>query len=139
MNNKIEIKEEVTILHFDEIPILFIGKNYKSDIVIGSLIFEDYDENTVKYFHSIIHPKLAIKFLKGKISYLDVLHKAAYLSIVTKDYNDNILNVEGKKLSEIDASFLPLPSSFCPDVDNRIVFKLEELIEKPMLNAVNSI
>ena len=132
MNNKIEIKSDFTILHFDEIPILFIGKNYKSDIVIGSLIFEDYEDNTVKYFHSIIPPRLAIKFLKGKISYRDVLHRATYLSIVTKDYNDNILGVEGKKINEIDASYLPLASSYCPEVDNEIFFKFEELIETPL-------
>ncbi len=108
------------MLHFDEFPILFIGKNDTSQVVIGSFICENDDGNTLKYFHSIVNANLATKFLKRKISYLDVLKAASFISIVSKDYNDNILNIEEKNYSEIDKSCLPLPFSFCPEIENKI-------------------
>ena len=53
------------------------------------------------------------------MSYLDVLKAASFISIVTKDYNDNILNIEEKKYSEINKSYLPLSFSFCPEIENK--------------------
>ena len=118
--NNIAIKEHFTMLHFDEFPILFIGKNDTSQVVIGSFICENDDKNTLKYFHSIVNTTLATKFLKRKMSYLDVLKAASFISIVTKDYNDNILNIEEKKYSEINKSYLPLSFSFCPEIENQM-------------------
>ena len=117
--NNIAIKEHFTMLHFDAFPILFIGNNDTSQVVIGSFICENDDDNTLKYFHSIVSTTLASKFLKRKMSYLDVLKAASFISIVTKDYNDNILNIEEKKYSEINKSYLPLSFSFCPEIENK--------------------
>ena len=118
--NKIAIKEGFKILHFDEFPILFIGKNDMQQVIIGSFICENDDDNTLKYFHSRVNNSLATKFLRRKISYIDLLKAASVICIVTKDYNDNILNIEEKNYSEIDKSYLPLPFSFCPEIENQM-------------------
>ena len=110
--NKIAIKEGFKILHFDEFPILFIGKNDMQQVIIGSFICENDDDNTLKYFHSRVNNSLATKFLRRKISYIDLLKAASVICIVTKDYYDNILHIEEKNYSDIDTSYLPLPFSF---------------------------
>ena len=135
--NKIEIKDNYTILHFDEYPILFIGKNYKSEIVIGSFIFEDDDENTMKFFHSIVSYNLAIEFLKRKVPYLEVLKASTCICVVTKDYNYKILNVEEKSFFDIDKTFLPLSTAICPEIENKIILKFEGLIGKSLIITNN--
>ena len=135
--NKLEIKNSYVILHFDEYPILFIGKNYKSEIVIGSFIYENDEEDTIKYFQSIVTTSLAAKFLKGKLSYLELLKVASSIFIVTKDYKDKILKFEKKDFAQIDESYLPLPSAHCPAVDSKVIMRFEGLIEKSSLTFVN--
>jgi hypothetical protein len=125
----INIKYDYTILHLDEYPILFIGKNYKYEAIIGSFLFEDSEENTIKYFHSVIGLSLAKKFLKREISYLEVLKEASSINIVTKNYNNEILNTQEQFFSLIDKSWLPLPTALCPKVDNKIILKFEGLTE----------
>ena len=128
--NKLEIKNNYVTLHFDEYPILFIGKNYKSEIIIGSFICENDEGNTAQYFHSIITTALAAKFLKGKLSYLELLKAASSVFIVTKDYQDKILQFEKKDFAQIDESYLPLPSAYCPIIDNKVIRGFEGVIEK---------
>ena len=129
---KIEIVNNYTVLHFDEYPILFIGKNYKSETVIGSFICEDDGENAAKYFHSIVASNFVTKFLNREISYLDVLKAASSISIVTKNHNGTVLKVEEKDFSEIDKSFLPLPSAYCPVVEKKTIKQFDRLVEKPL-------
>ena len=123
----IDIKHNYTILHYDEFPILFIGKNYKSDVIIGSFLFEENDSNTLKYFHSIVNPDLAIQFLNREIPYLDVLKNAVSIYIVSKDFNDNILNKQKKNFNSIDKTILPLPSALCPKTDEQTILTFEDL------------
>lgn len=127
--NKIAITTNYEVLHFDEYPILFIGCNAQSEIIIGSFLFEDEDEDTLKYFHSIVAASVAVAFLKGNISYLEVLKKAWSCAIVTKDYNENILNYKIKPFSSLEKSWLPLPTAFCPTVEKRIIDTFEIFVK----------
>jgi hypothetical protein len=113
-----EIKDNLSLLHFDEYPILFIGHNDHGNVVVGSFLFEDENEN-LKYFHSIVSNVVAINFLNQHISYLEVLKNAVEIYVVTKDYDDKILAFEKVKIDQIDPEILPLPSAFCPLGDNR--------------------
>lgn len=113
-----EIKDNLSLLHFDEYPILFIGHNDHGNVVVGSFLFEDENEN-LKYFHSIVSNVVAINFLNQHISYLEVLKNALEIYVVTKDYDDEILAFEKVKIDQIDPEILPLPSAFCPLGDNR--------------------
>ncbi len=131
--NNVKIKNNYTILHFDEYPILFIGKNDKSEVIIGSFIAENEADDTLQYFHSIVSNFTATKFLKKKMAYLDVLKTAATISIVTKDYNDKIVHIEAKNFLDIDPSFLPLPFAMCPEVGDAIISKFSKLADVPVL------
>lgn len=135
MNNKIEIKNNYVTLHFDEYPILFIGKNYKSDIIIGSFICEEDDQQTLKYFHSIVNTAIAIKFLKREMSYIEVLKAASTIYIVTKSDNDAILKIEEKEFLQLDKSFLPLNSAYCPSIENKTINKVKSSFEKSVITS----
>jgi hypothetical protein len=125
----LDIKKDYTILHFDEFPILFIGKNYKSDVIIGSFLFEEMGDNTLKYFHSIINPDLATKFLNREISYLEILKSALSVYFVTKDFNDKVLKIEKVDFNTIDKTWLPLPSAMCPKVDAKTILIFRDSIK----------
>lgn len=114
-----EIVDNYHILHFDDYPILFIGSNAYGNIVVGSFLFEDENEN-LKYLYSIVPNVVAINFLNEHISYLDLLKKAVEIYVVTRDYNNLIKNHIKVNFNEIDPEILPLETAFCPPVDEKV-------------------
>jgi hypothetical protein len=118
----ISIVDDYEVLHFDEYPILFIGKNAANQTMIGSFLYENEGNNTLMFFHSIISKTTLIDFLQQNISYLDVLKKAEAIYKVEKDYNYQIINSKKILFSQIDKTVLPLPSAYCPIVDLPVGF-----------------
>lgn len=118
---KLEITpESYTIIHFDEYPILFIGHNCQKEIIVGSFIGEN-DEDKLLYLYSLVTKKLAIEFLKRKLSYLELIAKASDIYILTKDYNEIIVLSEQLNFKDIDSSFLPLSTTYCPYFDAAVI------------------
>ncbi|MEY4903474.1 MAG: hypothetical protein RLZZ292_1289, partial [Bacteroidota bacterium] len=56
------------------------------------------------------------------LPYLEILKKAS-LFIVTKDYNDKIVQIDATNFHQLDESMLPLPSAYCPIIENKIIHK----------------
>lgn len=48
----IDIINDYQVLHFDEYPILFVGKNATNNNVIGSFLYENEVNNALIFFHS---------------------------------------------------------------------------------------
>ena len=80
----IEIVSEYKVLHFDEYPILFIGKNATKHNVVGSFLYENDGNNTLTFFHSIVDNDVLHDFFQQKISYLELLKKAQSIYEVEK-------------------------------------------------------
>lgn len=127
MTNKdrIKIVSDYTILHFDEYPILFVGKNQMEQLLVGSFIFEE--NNDLHFFYSTVDNQLLSFFLSQKISYLELLQKANEIFFVTTDFNENIKISKKVVFNKIDKSWLPLENSFCPSVDDakKMLLKIE--------------
>jgi hypothetical protein len=113
----INIFSDYKVLHFDEYPILFVGKNETHHNIIGSFLYENEDNNTLMFFHSIVSNALLLDFFQQKISYHELLKKAESIYKVEKNYNTQIIRSEKVKFTQIDKSILPLPSAYCPVVD----------------------
>jgi hypothetical protein len=124
--SNIEIISDYTVLHYDDFPILFIGKNNVGEIIVGSFICENEDDDNLLYFHSIISSENALAFFTKQISYLDTMRSANAIFIVTKDYNDRVLNNKEVTFNQIDNSLLPLSFAFCPEIDESLLLIFKE-------------
>ncbi len=122
--NALTIISTYTVLHFDEYPILFIGFNDKHQIVIGSLLHEN-DDDTTLYLYSVVPARVAVDFMRRNISYIDLLREVNIVFLVTKDYDDNILSVEQTVIGQLDPEVLPLPTAYCPYVNELTISKFE--------------
>lgn len=125
--SKFEIATSYTVLHFDEYPILFIGKNNVADLIIGSFLYEDAD-NDLNFFSSIVHLDTLLFFIYGKVSYRDVLKNAVEIASVTKNFNGKILRTSVTEFENIDEELLPFPESFCPKLSEPNKLKIRDLI-----------
>ena len=131
-----------TILHFDEHPILLIGFNDRNQIIIGSLLHEN-DEDKISYLYSIVPIGLALNFLNRSTSYLNLLKQVGNIFIVTKDYNENIINIEETVISNLAPEILPLSTAYCPIIDNAIISQFgrgfyTDLNQKPRIKQINN-
>ena len=117
--HKIEIISDSVVLHYDEYPILFVGKNANAQNVLGSFVYEEND--TLYFFHSIVSNQVLEYFLHQKISYLSILLTSKSVYLVEKDLNEHILKVKSTIIEKINPEFLPLPSSFCPNLDEGVL------------------
>ena len=70
------------VLHYDESPILFTGRNDFGNWVIGSSVEIDPVTKVERLFYSIINDRMHEDFLSGKISYLQLLEKSAPVFVV---------------------------------------------------------
>ena len=144
-NNTSIIASEMSILHFDEYPILFVGKNKLGNWIVGSFLFEDYDNDIFKYFHLEISKHDLISFLKREIPYRTLFEKALKIYLLDKSINEAMLNCEEIQLININENWLPLVNSFCPESHERESL-LKKMQTKPnkkpfilLINVNNSI
>ena len=109
------IRENYQVLHFDEFPILFSGTNKFANKLIGSLAYEDYENDSFRYFIIIVDDKQYSKFFNGGVSYLNLIKECEELFIVDKDINDNVLSSYHIPLTVLPSEYLPLQNSFIPN------------------------
>ncbi len=123
------------MIHFDDFPILFFGKNLFKNWIIGSFICENEEDNTLQYFHSIVKSELLKLFLQQQITYFDLLQKVEKIYFVNKNYSDRIINAISVEYQSIDKSILPLKNLFCPiSIDIATVFSKTEYHFSRLLN-----
>jgi hypothetical protein len=119
---KIDIVSNLEVLHYDEYPILFVGKNAAAQNVLGTFIYEADDK--LYFFYCIVSDKVLQHFIHQKLSYLSILLTVNSLYLVEKNINEQILNIKRTSAEKINPDFLPLASSFCPDLDDKIKTKI---------------
>jgi hypothetical protein len=111
---KAQIKSDYTVLHFDEFPILFSGKNCFSEQVVGSLICEEQAEGRLEYFHSLVTAEDFDAFIHQKLTYLDLMKKALQIFHLKTSYQGEIFDCKQLAFNQIPSDRLPSKSSFCP-------------------------
>ena len=97
----------------DELPILYTGTNKFSNRIIGSLINENRAGKFTRYLHSIVDTELYYKFIKGEVSYLNVLKTVKDIYFIDEAFSGEKF-VFSAKFSEIPQNHLPTEDSFCP-------------------------
>jgi hypothetical protein len=104
-----------------------LEKNGVNQPIIGSFLYENEENTTLMFFHSVVTPSLLVNFLQRHISYLDVLKKASSIYQVEKNYSYQIIRSEEIEFIHINKDILPLPSAYCPITDVQIGFNQKAL------------
>ena len=128
-DNTFDIVKKYTVLHFDEWDILFAGKNHSDEWVIGSLAYDDEEENVLQHYYLVISDAHFNDYLELKISYrgLYPLAKSIYKTI--RDINENIISEVKVLYESLEDDEMPRWNSFCPETDEQQ--ELLKLLQKP--------
>ena len=124
-----DIVKKYTVFHFDEWDIIFVGKNHLDEWIIGSLAYDDVEENVLHHYYLIISEQNLKDYLELKVSYrgLYPLAKSIYRTI--RDINENIISEEKVLYDSLEDDDMPRWSSFCPEFDEQQ--ELLKLLQKP--------
>ncbi len=101
----------------DEFPMLYTGTNSLGNHIIGSLLCEDEEHDIFRFIHLVVLPKEYFQFIKGKISYRNLIENKKSLFLVDKKYNDEEIRSFYAPVSIIPDNYLPRPLFYCPNVD----------------------
>lgn len=99
----------------DESPVLFSGTNRFGNMILGSSVDEDYSRGVERYFHAIVEATDYFRFLKRKVTYLDLLRKAKPLFVLDKLLAENRYTIYELSLEEIPSDYTPSEDTYCPD------------------------
>ncbi|WP_423148626.1 hypothetical protein [Rubrolithibacter danxiaensis] len=141
------ITDNYKVLHFDEYPILFSGTNRFGNKLLGSLAYEDVDNDVFRYFVIIVDDKQNSSFFNKSVSYLQLIKESQEMFIIDKDINDKVLAMYNVPLDIVPPDYLPLQNSFIPAknvVSKSLSFsfslkgKLADM-HKALVNDVNSV
>jgi hypothetical protein len=113
--SKVRIVRDYKELHFDDVPILYAGKNEDNEIILGSHLEED-DENEIIYtLHTILTKETLNDFVSRKITYLKILESSDSIHLVEKRFSDSEIQKAYKiSFDSINPDYLPLKDSYCP-------------------------
>ncbi len=119
------ISSNYTVLHFDELDILFAGKNAYDQWIVGSLAYDDEENNILHHYYLIVSERALTRFLKREIPYRLLFQEAITIFKTVKDINENLIEKPQELLFEqIDKKYLPSEKGVCPLSDER-----EELLQ----------
>jgi hypothetical protein len=103
------------VLHFDEYPILFSGTNKFGNKLVGSFSYEDYDNDTFRYFVLVVDDEQYSRFFQGHASYRELMDTSNDIFVVDKDINDKVVAAFQISTKSIPSDYLPEYSSFIPE------------------------
>jgi len=118
------IESEYRVVHFDEEPILYSGKNKYGNRVLGLLVGDDYEENLERSFHVIVTKKQYIDFILKKVTFLELMRHSVPIFIIDYNYVEDNTVIYDVEFQDIPESYLPSDESFCPslDVESSLVY-----------------
>lgn len=103
-------------LLFDEIPILFIGKNFKNNTIIGISIDEVVHKNIYQWLHICVEGETLSHFINRKTSLLSIIQASKEMYLIEDRYQEKKRHVFSINLEQIPKKHLPLGDSFCPSL-----------------------
>ena len=113
--SKVRIISDYKELHFDDVPILYTGKNEENEIIIGSYLDEDDDNKVIYELHTILTKEILDNFMSKKITYLDILKSSDSIHLVEKRFSDSeIQKIYKISFDSINSGYLPTKDSYCP-------------------------
>lgn len=110
----IEIVDNYKVIHYDDFPILYSGKNKFDNFILGSHLDEDDDKKIIYTLHTILTPQEYFQFVSGKKSYLELLQNSSEIHLIEKDFNFKITKADNIDISLMPREYLPTAESYYP-------------------------
>jgi hypothetical protein len=116
--SRYNIVNNYTVLHFDEWDILFAGKNAYDEWIVGSLAYDDEENNVLHHYYLVVSEKSLTRFLKREINYRTLFQEAITIFKTLRDINENLKEKPLElDFEEINKKSLPSEKGFCPSSD----------------------
>lgn len=109
------VKEYTELIRLDY-PVLFSGKNKYNSMVIGTVVYDDYDNDQYTLIQVPVEVDDYYNFLNKKITLRKIYEKQDNLLMVVTSYEGKTILNNLLPLNEVPKNFLPLEDSFCPDI-----------------------
>lgn len=110
------IVEKKRVLFNDgENDIIYTGLNKYNNRLLCFIMFEDDDNNFLRYTHMLVSERQYSSFINQQTSLREILETNESVFLVDLDYNLNELDQNLVYVSEIPQEYLPLEDSYCPD------------------------
>lgn len=106
------ICEEFVVLHHDVQPILFSGRNHYQNRILGSLLFDDDENETTYYLYSIVSEEDYSRLITLRASYRSVLDNSGFTYVVQKDFDGRSEKAFAVRLDSLPENILPTSESF---------------------------
>lgn len=108
------IVENLQVLHFDDMPILFSGTNLYGNRILASSVDEDTERGFARFFHVIIDSNTYNKFIRQNLSYRQILSSSKTIFVVDKNFDDEPIACYVISPDDIPTEYFPLEDSYCP-------------------------
>lgn len=110
-----KIVSDFTVFSNDgENDVIYHGTNKYGTKILGVILFEDDEEEFIRYTHVLLTAKELSDFLSKTITYLEILKQAKTIFLVDVDYNKVELDANIISFDELPKEFIPLKKSYCP-------------------------
>lgn len=115
-------------LLFDDMPILFVGRNDVGEHVIGSSVDENHKIGIERYFHIVVSEDDYEAYFGGKRSYRALLEKARPIFVIDRYYRSGKWKIYHYVLGEVPEEYRPSEHSYVP----RSAYQPSGLYEFPL-------
>lgn len=99
------------VLHWDEVPILWAGRNKFGQIVVASACVRWEDRSPDKDIVSVVSEKMYCDLVEGRTSYLKLIQQAEYIFVATSFADSTKVVVDSIGFDEIPKEWRPLEGS----------------------------
>ena len=96
--------------------IIYTGFNEYSNRLLGFIMFEDDENEFLRYIHVLVSEKQYSDFINQQTSLISIIDKNETVFIVDFNYKLNEIDQNLIPTNEIPTDYLPLENSFCPDL-----------------------
>jgi hypothetical protein len=112
-----QIASDLTVLLNDGVnDIIYTGTNPYGNRILAVIMFDDDENEVLRYIHVITTDSQFQFFLRGEFSFRKIIIDNQQVFIVDKAYSGEELSVNLIAVSDIPEGYMPLSNSFCPQI-----------------------
>lgn len=110
------IADDERIVLFEDVPVLFTGRNSCGQPIIGSSIDEDGARGIEWYFHLIVTEAEFAAYIGGQVAYRQLLENSSQVFAVGKQADAT--QIYRVNFADVPEAYKPLVNSFFPGLSN---------------------
>lgn len=109
------VNNKLILFNDGDNDLIYTGTNPYGNRVLCCIMFDDDDNEFLRYFHILTTEIQYTDFINKKVSLLNILKDNQSFFVVDFNYSLNELSSNLVSIDDIPNEFLPLEDSYCPD------------------------